>query len=142
MGAGRPPRRLASSRSEVLPTLPAGAYYAPASVNEQLLSDASMSNDESDQILSAVVKTEHLSDADWAELNRLNKIFVNQGIEAFSKALRDLASAEPARYLAISAAFMPQEVENSVRDYMAANGITAEELLEIIEKAEGKNTKH
>jgi hypothetical protein len=81
-----------------------------------------------------------LTDADWAEINRLKRILETEGSKALKKALVDMAKMEPVRYVTITAVFFPEKVYNSMKDFMAAEGITEDDLIERVRKA--APTKH
>ncbi len=83
-----------------------------------------------------VVDLSHLTDADWAEINKLNATWRNGGQNALSKALGDLADADPIRYTSVIAAFFPDLVREAIKDAMAERGITDEDVRDLIRKLE------
>lgn len=76
--------------------------------------------------------TSDLTDADWAEINKLRSIWETDGAKALTKAFDDL---DPIRSFRIMAAFFPEMVYNTMKDYMAEKGITEDDLKEMIRKA-------
>jgi hypothetical protein len=84
-----------------------------------------------------VVDTSGLTDADWAEINRLKELYITGGQESLLKALAELGESDPVRSIRVLGAFFPNTVRGALRDSMAAQGITAEDLRELIRKHEG-----
>ncbi len=76
--------------------------------------------------------TSDLADADWAEINKLRRIWEKDGTKALTKAFDEL---DPIRCFRIMAAFFPEMVYNTMKDYMAENGLTEDDLKEMIRKA-------
>ena len=83
-----------------------------------------------------VVDTAGLTDADWAEINRLKSHYETGGRNALSKALAELGETDPVRSIRVLSAFFPDTVREALRDSMAEQGITAEDLRELIRKHE------
>ena len=83
-----------------------------------------------------VVDSSHLTDADWAEINKLNATWRNGGKDALSKALGALADADPIRYTNVTAAFFPDLVREAFKDAMAERGITEEDVRDLIRNLE------
>ena len=83
-----------------------------------------------------IADTSGLTDADWAEINKLRRIWETKGTKALTKAFDQL---DPGRCFRIMAAFFPERVYNTIRDQMAEKGITEEDLKEMARKA---RTKH
>lgn len=77
-----------------------------------------------------------LTDADWAEINRLKRAFLKGGVRGLSTAMTELEKSDPGRALAVWAAFFPHEVREIVLDDMAARGLTEEDLVDLIRKHE------
>jgi hypothetical protein len=91
----------------------------------------------------AIVDTSHLTDADWSEINKLQRAYKKGGTKAFSKALDELGDKDPIKYLAVASAYFPREVREAVKDNIAAVGLTVEEFDELIEGLEDfSGTKH
>jgi hypothetical protein len=78
-----------------------------------------------------IVDTSWLTDADWAVINWLRRIHESEGKKAVRKALRAL---EPESYLRVVAAFFPDKVREAIKDEMAENGITEQDLSEMTQK--------
>ena len=82
-----------------------------------------------------VVDSSHLTDADWAEINKLNATWRNGGKDALSKALGALADADPIRYTNVTAALFPDLVREAIKA-MAERGITEEDVRDLIRNLE------
>ena len=83
-----------------------------------------------------VIDSSHLTDADWAEINKLNATWRNGGKDALSKALGALADADPIRYTNVTAALFPDLVREAIKDAMAERGITEEDVRDLIRNLE------
>jgi hypothetical protein len=81
--------------------------------------------------------TSWLTDADWAEINKLRRIYAADGGSGLWKAL-DRLSDDPVRYFRLVAALFPAKVLNGMKDHMAKIGVTEEDLKERIEKLQPK----
>jgi hypothetical protein len=90
----------------------------------------------------AIVDTSHLNDADWTEINKLQRAYEKGGIKSFSKALEELGDKDPIQYLAVASAYFPREVREAVKDNIAAEGLTEDEFDELIDSLDGSETKH
>jgi hypothetical protein len=82
-----------------------------------------------------VVDTTGLTDADWAEINKLKNAYDVGGQKALSAALDDLAK-DPIRAARVLGALFPDRVREAIKDKMAESGITEEDLRELIRKLE------
>jgi len=89
-----------------------------------------------------VVDTSHLTDADWSEINRLQRAYEKGGTKAFSKALEELGDRNPVQYLAVASAYFPHEVREAVKDNIAAEGMTEDEFNDLIDDLDCSETKH
>ena len=76
-----------------------------------------------------------LTDADWTEINRLKQAYKSGGQKALSKAFEEL-SKDPIRYVRVVGAFFPGDVREAIRDEMAAQGMSEDDLRELIRKLE------
>ena len=85
-----------------------------------------------------IVDTSWLTDADWAVINRLRRVHETEGQKAVRKALRAL---EPESYLRVAAAFFPDKVREAIKDEMAENGITEQDLRKMAKKLHPSPTK-
>jgi hypothetical protein len=74
----------------------------------------------------------------WAVINRLRRIHETEGKKAVRKALRAL---DPESYLRVAAAFFPDKIREAIKDEMAENGITQQDLREMAEKLNPPPTK-
>jgi len=88
-----------------------------------------------------VVDASGLTAADWAEINRLKRLYETGGRNTLSNALAELGESDPVRSIRVLSAFFPETVRGALRDSMAEQGITAEELRELIRKHEGSTRK-
>ena len=88
-----------------------------------------------------VVDTSGLTDADWVEINRLKSLYENGGRNALSKALAELGESDPVRSIRVLCAFFPETAREALGDSMAEQGITAEELRELIRRHEASTRK-
>jgi hypothetical protein len=70
-----------------------------------------------------VVDPSELSDADWADINKLGRALEDGGQKGLSKALDELAS-DPIRYMKVIGALFPDMVREAIRDEMAEAGMT------------------
>jgi hypothetical protein len=75
-----------------------------------------------------------LTDADWAEVNKLRRVHEIDGSKGLSKAVEKLIKDDPAHFLTIAAAYFPAHVFNDMKDHMADAGITEEDLEEMTRK--------
>jgi hypothetical protein len=82
-----------------------------------------------------IVDSSSLTDEDWTTINMFDQAYARGGSKALAAAFDKLAK-DPIRYIRIIGAFFPEVVREQIRDTMAENGITAEDLKEIIEKHE------
>lgn len=76
-----------------------------------------------------------LTDADWAEINRLRKIYAESGQAALGEALKQLSN-DPILYVRVMGAFFPNEIREAIKDEMASQGMTEEDLRELMRKLE------
>jgi hypothetical protein len=88
-----------------------------------------------------VVDTSGLTDADWAEINRLKGLYETGGRKALSKALAELGESDPVRSIRVLSAFFPETVRDALTDSMAEQGLMAEDLRELIRKHESSARK-
>ena len=83
-----------------------------------------------------VVDASGLTAADWGEINRLKGLYETGGRDALSKALAELGESDPVRSIRVLSAFFPETARDALRDSMAEQGITTEELRELIRRHE------
>lgn len=81
--------------------------------------------------------TSGLTDADWAEINKLRKAHRSGSRKTYEAALEELAK-DPIRYAVVIGAFFPEMVRETIRDQMAEAGLTEEDIRELLQKAEQK----
>lgn len=79
-----------------------------------------------------VVNTSGLTDADWAEINKLQEA---QKTGSLKQAMDEL-SKDPIRCVRVMGAFFPDMVREAIKDHMADIGVTAEDLHAAIRKLE------
>jgi hypothetical protein len=91
-----------------------------------------------------IVDPEGLSDADWAEINKLLRAYEAGGSDAFWEAIQALSDVDPVRYIAVAGAFFPDVVSKIIRDEMAERGMTEEDVRKLFQKLKGSgpDTKH
>ncbi len=80
-----------------------------------------------------------LTDADWAELTKLRRIWETEGTKALAKAFNEM---NPARCLRIMAACFPEQVSSTMKDWMAKKGITEDDLKQMMRSGQNTFTKH
>jgi len=95
----------------------------------------------------AIQDTTGLTDADWAEINKLRNAHKKGGAKAVGRAMQQLAKDDPVRYVSVIGAFYPDMVREEIKDSMAEQGITEEDIREILQNAEQElegvsGTKH
>ena len=78
--------------------------------------------------------TSDLRDADWIEINKLRDAYKTGGQQALKEAWRKLKD-DPVSMMRVYGAFFPEKLRNTIKDVMAAEGVTFEDLKEMIEKA-------
>lgn len=83
-----------------------------------------------------VVDPSGLTDADWAELNKLRKAYAAGGQKTLNSALNALNKEDPIRYATIIGAIFPDELREAIKDEMAELGMTEEDVRELICKLE------
>src|SRR4029450_7637850 len=94
-----------------------------------------------------IVDNEGLSDADWAEANRLLRAYDAGGSAAFWRAMDELGNADPIRWFRVGGARVPDVVRKVIRDEIAEQGMTEEDVRELYKKLKqqmdgGSHTKH
>jgi hypothetical protein len=77
-----------------------------------------------------VVDSSGLTDADWAEINKLQQAYKEGGKAALNRAMAALAK-DPIRFTAVIGAFFPQMIREGIRDAVAEAGLTEEDLREM-----------
>jgi hypothetical protein len=82
-----------------------------------------------------VVDSSGLTDADWAEINKLQQAYKEGGKRALNKAIAVLAR-DPIRFVSVIAAFFPDMIREAIRDSVAEAGLTEEDLREMVRKHE------
>ena len=82
-----------------------------------------------------VVDSSGLTDANWADINRLKRTYEEGGQAALSKAMAEL-SEDPIRYMAVIGAFFPDIVREAIKDSLAECGLTDEDIREMVRKLE------
>ena len=86
--------------------------------------------------------TSGLNDLDWSEINKCRSAFKTGGETALRKAYEDLSRRDIARFSRILGALFPVEYREALKDYMARNGITKEDILEMAAKLKNPSKKH
>lgn len=80
-----------------------------------------------------------LTDTQWAEYNNLMQAWETGGVDALNAALSELTKADPITAVAVIGSMFPDMVRETIRDIMAEQGITVEDLPEMAEKQKGRN---
>jgi hypothetical protein len=88
----------------------------------------------------AIVDTSLLTDADWAEINKLRRAYEIDGSVGLSKVLKKLAS-DPVRYVMVTGALFPDMIRNAIKDRMAEMGVTKDDLKEMARRLQPPPTK-
>ena len=92
-----------------------------------------------------LVDTEGLSDADWAEINKLLRAYDAGGNDAFWEAMNELSDKDPVRYIAVAGAFFPDVVRKIIKDEMAELGMTEQDVRDLFKNLKmggSADTKH
>ena len=122
---------LKSHAERLKSSLLGNCLQTPVTVESASLGRLKMTDDESFE----VADPSGLSDADWAEINKLKRAYETGGKAALGKAFDDL-SKDPIAYVRVLGAFYPDEIRESIKDAMAEQGISVEDLQEIVRKLE------
>jgi hypothetical protein len=75
-----------------------------------------------------VVDASELTDADWVEINKQKRALDEGGDKALLKAWQELIKEDPVRASRIMGAFFPERMREALKDAMAENGVTEEDL--------------
>jgi hypothetical protein len=81
--------------------------------------------------------TSGLTDADWAELNKLRRAYETGGYEAAWAAFQELLKNDPVRCTRVFGAYNPEKMREALKDAAAAAGVTIEDLRDLRRKFEG-----
>ena len=79
-----------------------------------------------------VVDSSGLSDADWADINRLRQAFADGGSRAFWDAMDELGKIDLFRQVHIAGAFFRDTMREAIKDEMAAAGMSEDDLRDTI----------
>lgn len=90
----------------------------------------------------AVVDSSGLTDRDWTKINELSAIYKAGGKQALAIALDTLTNEDPVLTLRVLAAFSPVDTSNAIKDVMADQGITEDDMRQLIAKLEQSDKKH
>jgi hypothetical protein len=77
-----------------------------------------------------------LTDADWAEINKLRRAYESGGQPALNEAMQELAKDDPVRYVTVMGAFFPDMIREAIKDSMAEVGLTEDDVREMVRKLE------
>jgi hypothetical protein len=83
-----------------------------------------------------IIDSTGLTDADWAEINKLQKLYAEQGADALNTSLADLRERDFICYVHIVGAFFPNEFREAIKDEMANAGMDEDDLRALIRKLE------
>jgi hypothetical protein len=81
-----------------------------------------------------VVDASGLTDADWTSINKVSCAYDADSFEAFWDEIDKLG--DPSLKIRVAAAFFPDLIREEIKDEMAKQGITAEDLRELLRKWE------
>jgi hypothetical protein len=82
-----------------------------------------------------VIDSSGLTDADWAEINKLQQAYKEGGKRALNKAMAALAK-DPIRFASVIGAFFPEMIREAIKDAVAEAGLTEEDLREMVRRLE------
>jgi hypothetical protein len=82
-----------------------------------------------------VIDSSGLTDADWAEINKLQQAYKEGGKRALNKAMAALAK-DPIRFASVIDAFFPEMIREAIKDAVAEAGLTEEDLREMVRRLE------
>jgi hypothetical protein len=85
-----------------------------------------------------VVDPTGLTDADWAEINKLEKAWNEGGTAALKRAMDVLGQGDSVRTIRIYAALFPHEIREAIRDFLAEIGVTEDDLRELLQELENR----
>jgi hypothetical protein len=80
--------------------------------------------------------TSRLTDADWAEINKLHQAYKSGGETALLAGIQELMK-DPVRCTRVIGAYFPEKMREALKDQAAEAGITAEDLRDLLRKLEG-----
>jgi hypothetical protein len=84
--------------------------------------------------------TSLLTDAEWAEINKLSRAYKSGGEKALKKACLDLAE-HPRQWVRVFGAFFPDKIREALKDAMARAGINEDDLIELDRKLQNPAVK-
>lgn len=87
-----------------------------------------------------IEETSGLTDADWAEINKLRRAYDSGRDKELVKAW-EIFAQDPVRAVRVLGAFFPDKMRETLKDMMAEMGMTIEDFREILEKSERPPTK-
>jgi len=88
-----------------------------------------------------VVDSSGLTDADWAEINRLQRVYKEGGKEALNEAMAALAK-DPIGFIRVVGAFFPDMIKKMIHDALDQEGISEEDLRETLAEIEDRGQRH
>ena len=80
--------------------------------------------------------TSGLTDADWAEINKLRRAYETGGDEAALAAFKELLK-DPVRCTRVIGAYYPEKMREALKDAAAEAGVTIEDFRDLLRKSEG-----
>jgi hypothetical protein len=92
-------------------------------------------------ILDEIADPSGLTDADWAEINKLKKALDTGGIKALTAAVDELSN-DVERCARVIGAFFPEAFRETIKDVLAEKGMTEDDFRELVRKFEGHGSKH
>ena len=81
-----------------------------------------------------VVDATDLTDAHWAAIDRVKRVYEARGMDGFWDGLERLGKRDWVFQITIASAFFPAQIREALKGVMADYGLTMEDLREILEK--------
>ena len=82
------------------------------------------------------IDTSRLTDADWAEINKLHQAYESGGESSLLAAIQELMK-DPVRCTRFVGAYFPEKMREALKDQVAEAGVTVEDLRDLLRKLEG-----
>jgi hypothetical protein len=80
--------------------------------------------------------TSRLTDADWAEINKLHQAYESGGESGLLAAFQELMK-DPVRCTRVIGAYFPEKMREALKDAAADAGVTIEDLRDLLRQLEG-----
>jgi hypothetical protein len=96
--------------------------------------------DEPPNPLDDIKDTSGLTDADWDQINKLRAAYESGGQKALSAAFDEMAH-DPVRSIRVLGAYFPEMIREAIKDQVAEQGMTEDDIRELIRKLESPSSK-